>query len=899
MRTPWLFTAVLVCAGAVTAASVGEGAAVDLPVNRWVVAADEKDGGCAAGMIYAPDLKGMLLFGKRVRSNWKGTPVSKRYWVEVFRTAERTWQEWVPEAGRVEAGLGRGTAYTEWVVKDGYGMPAIPTPNRAYWAAHQRCYMPPQKAALYFHGGVTFTYDPTARAFENKKIPFGKAPPDVMLGSMAWDPVNGQAILFGGGYIQAYKARRGQKRPADAWKPKDWDRRGTWAYDPRANTWQKLQTASPEVAAAYNALTDLRERDLRSLWGACRGIAFEYGDMVFGGTPAALAGRVEALAGRLKDFAETEGRKGLGDYEKSQFSGAAGLIADAVLPNLKDAAAALKADDGWKAFQALEAARKKLIEAEERLAPAPPPRHYARLVTDPVNKVMVLWGGDGEDRFLADTWILDLQTHRWERCRPEVHPPTNGYAMVTMDYDARNKVVVLVRQSGDVWTFDAAERAWRPLAIPKEHFGLTTSRGPRGTQFATMEYDPAADAHVFVHLKWENYKAPPRKTLLLRLDPATAGTAKAKPAPEEAWRPQYGSGCSGPANKFGLAWKHLPKTQAEYRAKVAAHEAKLKAMPANTWTHLPAPYSGIGRAYGSFCYDWDRDEILMWGGGHSAYMGNEWSQYDARSNLWMESWNPEFPAHPFGSPDGSGWGPSFKYEAASSHGYHYYVYFGGIRKALLGASMYDPDRMRHAGALKKVGQGSLGTKVEMNGHPGQFSVAPLYHAGGPFGVWRADAETKTVRMIPRSRPPFSGSDRVKWVFDTKRERILCYGTRREVKVKGKKRGLLNGFWAFALKSGAWEQIRPDIEPAGTEPPQITHWNYCYSSKHDCLVVMPRDRETWIYDCGKNLFRKIAGARWPNRSTPCGVVYSAKQDLFYAMPDNGYSPQQVYALRLEP
>ena len=863
-----------------------------LPVNQWVLAADEPDGGCAAGGIYLPDQKGVLLFGKRKRRDWRGQTISKRYWVEIFKPEDMTWHEWVPEAGRLEAGLGRGATYTAWVVKNGYGMPAMPDYNRQYWEANQRCYMPGQKRALFFHGGVTFTYDPAARTFENKKIPFNEAPPDVMLGSMAWDPLNKEAILFGGGYIHAYKkGKKNYETPQGAWKPGDWDRRGTWAYDPRKNRWRKLKTASEDMYQAHARLRDLRKGEFRDVWGGCRGVAFEYDKKLFGKKPAERAAEVEKLAAALTAFAQDTGKKGTEGYEKARFTTAAGLINESIAPKLAEASEALKAEDGWKAFQAIEAARKPLIEAEETLAPAPRPRHYTRLVVDPKNEVMVLWGGDGEDRWFADTWILDLKTHRWERCRPKIHPPVVGYGLSAMDYDARNGVVVLTRQSGDTWVFDAVKREWTALTIPNKGF--------RGQLFMSLVYDPASDVHVLVNPSYQEFKTPPRKTYVLKLDLKSAAVAEVEnKAPEEVWRPQYGSGVGGRfQDKFGMAWKHLPKTQAEYRARVEAQQAKLKALPPNKWTRLSAPYSGIGRAYGSFCYYWDREELHMWGGGHSAYMGNEWTQYDLDSNLWMESWNPEYAVHPFGSPDGPGWGPSFKYEIASCHGYHHFVYFGGIKKVVLWSKIYDPDRMRYAGSLKKTGPGNAGPKVEMNGHPGLMSLAPRYHAGGPFGVWSADPETLTLKMLPGSGTPFHGSDRNKWVFDTKRNRILCYGTQRQVKVNGKKKRYLNGLWAFSLADNKWTKIVPKVKPEGAEPPQMTRWNYCYSSKYDCLML--HNGHTWIYDCASNTFRKLDTPKWREKSEACGVVYSKKHDLFYAIPDDGYGRLRVYVFKYQP
>lgn len=857
-----------------------------LPVNQWVQVEDAPDGGCRAGLVYLPEESGAWLFGRRVRKDWRGQVISGRYWVEFFDPHRRTWTEWVPEAGRLEAGLGRGAHYTQWV-KDpqtGYEMPALPGYNAGCWEAHQRCYLPDQKKVLIFQGGVTFTYDPATRTFQNLGLSFGQAPPDAMLGSMAWDPVNSEAILFGGGYLQAYQARPGdvkEERPADAWTPEKWDRRGTWAFDPVKNQWRKLETASNEIAAANSRLVEFGA-ELRTLWGATRGIAFEYGDMVLNKKPAELADLIVKTAADLGSVGRGLSGQGTDDYEKWQFATAATLIEKEIVPRLNDAATALRAEDGWRAFRALDQADQKLIEAQEALAVAPRPRHYACLVADPKNQVMVLWGGDGEDRFFADTWLFHLARRRWERVVKAVHPPPVGSAMVAMDYDAKNQVVVLAHQNGQAWVFDAAKREWKRLDLA----------GPTGGTFRSLVYDPNADTHVLVVMAGKGRA--PRQTALLRLDVAQAAAVEVKEVgPEEVWRPQYGAGSAGPADKYALAWSFLPKSQAEYREKVAAHQKVLDAVPPNTWTQLKQVYSGFGRAYGSFCYDWERDEMLLWGGGHSAYMGNEWSHYDLKSNLWMESWNPEYPAHPYGSPDGPGWHPSFYHEKGTHHGYHHYVYNATLKKVAFGGSLlYDLDRMRYAPARirmesERPGQ-SGGLMVEMNGAPGMLMVSAQHWYGGPFGVWEADLESLTRGRIKGSDTPFGTNDRAKIVFDTRRSRILFYGAT-NTKEKG---GKCNALWTFPLETRKWEKIEPTVEPADAEPPAISAWNYCYSATHDGLFI-PDKGGTWVYDCTTNVLRKLDVKPV---ATGAGVVYSAAHDLFYMLDGDGYRQQQVWVFR---
>ena len=195
---------------------------------------------------------------------------------------------------------------------------------------------------------------------------------------------------------------------------------------------------------------------------------------------------------------------------------------------------------------------------------------------------------------------------------------------------------------------------------------------------------------------------------------------------------------------------------------------------------------------------------------------------------------------------------------------------------------YAPERIERKS--DKPGQ-SGGIQVEMNGAPGLLSVAAQHWYGGPFGVWQADLKAMTLARLPKSDTPFGSNDRFKSTFDTKRKRVLCYGAD-----AGKNK--CNALWAYGLDSAKWEKIEPKVEPAGAEAPVIQAWNYCYSPTHDCLFI-PAQQGTWVYDCEKNLMKKLDVKPF---ATGAGVIYSPKHDLFYALDGNGYRQQQVWVFR---
>jgi hypothetical protein len=66
---------------------------------------------------------------------------------------------------------------------------------------------------------------------------------------------------------------------------------------------------------------------------------------------------------------------------------------------------------------------------ELELDQQPTQRALSPLVYDPVNKTVVLFGGDRLDRLLSDTWTFDGQ--QWEEKTPAVAPaPRGGHALV-------------------------------------------------------------------------------------------------------------------------------------------------------------------------------------------------------------------------------------------------------------------------------------------------------------------------------------------------------------------------------------------------------------------------------------------------------------------------------------
>ena len=96
----------------------------------------------------------------------------------------------------------------------------------------------------------------------------------------------------------------------------------------------------------------------------------------------------------------------------------------------------------------------------------PPPRMNMRMVCDTRNQVLVLFGGDAQSHYLADTWLYDLKTRTWRASKapagPEaraghftVYDPVTGWVLVGGGYNHKDLA--------DMWAYDAVADQWQRL----------------------------------------------------------------------------------------------------------------------------------------------------------------------------------------------------------------------------------------------------------------------------------------------------------------------------------------------------------------------------------------------------------------------------------------------------
>jgi hypothetical protein len=216
---------VIARAGGATAGSNGKAGAKPAP-NRWVKVHEVKTKSktfCAT--VYMPATDEFLLWG---------LPHDKSD-VETFSLKTGKWRNAKPCEGLPEFPK-RG--WGDSVSIHGQGLPTrvrllakdgVERPTRAP-TFHQITYDTKRERVLFFVGGKTFSYDPKTRKWKDlkpKKSP--TACGSLVWASLCYDPVNDEAVLFGGGMALNL-----------------WGGAYTWLYDCEGNTWKPLEQPRAE-----------------------------------------------------------------------------------------------------------------------------------------------------------------------------------------------------------------------------------------------------------------------------------------------------------------------------------------------------------------------------------------------------------------------------------------------------------------------------------------------------------------------------------------------------------------------------------------------------------------------------------------------------------------------------
>ncbi|MHC4915239.1 MAG: kelch repeat-containing protein [Planctomycetota bacterium] len=915
--------AAILIAGASLAGEGGNGkapgAGVRLTPNRWIKLNDDNLGYVFSlgggrysyrgpALMYVPSLKRFLVaLGIQTRFDGKQAPC---YTESTMSVQTGVWENWYPKGKNwgPKTGPAPGIAplgkYGAGLVK---GKEGILRPHLRGGAGicvwHQYCWDSHRNKAIFFawqykpmppsrNPMQLLEYDPIARTWKTlapKNSPlapdlpgakFNGYRPHWTWGALCYDPVNREVLLFGGASVVT---ERGDP--------------GTWVYSIADNEWKKVARGSAEMNALREDAEAL-QRKAHATVAACRNRYYRTElkensarklSAVLGSVLAAKD--IESLAGKLK----STGAKG---HEKKQVERAAGELAAALGGYRKLLGSVDTGVDPARIRAATEIVG-KLRRAGIALSSQPPPRCFSPMVFDPKTKKILLFGGNQLDRNLADTWAYDTATRTWEEHRPELSPsPRHSHGLV---YLPKSRKVALVggwrtRVEGkhedhfaltpEAWTYDAAARKWT-LVRRWEDKKLTARRGP----FEGIVFHGALNNVV-------NMAADENDTVVLRATENTWACRLEGSVGDPAATAKHGvppgseSMLAAPGEKRSPGW--YDSAPPPDPAKIAGF---LKNLPVNKW--VVADEGGRqrpGYAYCTINIDPDRDQLLVWAGGHSTTHGTEITRYSLATGRWHIDYSPQI-AMSYGR---TLWGKGYAYGYRPWMPRHSWGSYGydTVAKRLIIFKNTDPVSL-----LFNPDAGDFDRPVPQpfsgQHQAGQACATPKgLVAWTVDGLFLFEAEKRAWRKlaVKGGKLPRTSDDLARLEYDSKRGQLLFlaapYGGKHEGKVH-----------TYSLASGEMKTLVPENRELVAKFKFLREFRYVPSA--DMLVDMmglayDLEANKWTrlkFDVGA--FMRLSRAKTAPiiSANSQGLAYDPKRDLLWAV--NGYgSRKAVLVMKLD-
>ncbi|MGQ9592232.1 MAG: kelch repeat-containing protein, partial [Planctomycetota bacterium] len=748
-------------------------------------------------------------------------------------------------------------------------------PAERFEPYYQAAYHPGTRTVYCLSGG------PVLYAFRLDDRSWKRFPPAAELEGLSWhalacDPERGRLVAIGAD----------KKAGATGWTR-------AVVYDIASGTWTRLETETEEGRRARREFETLGE----ALWD-------------FAGRARLAFFRDPAGVGEEAELVELSSRA-----ERLRALPRAGGFAGEV-----DRLGALVRER--KTLEALREARsliRAVEDAAERASCVPRARRNSPLAFDPPSRRFVLFGGDHEDYLLADTWILDAEAGRWERRSPPLAPsPRAGHALFPLpraggvalyegyeqsantDYGAPPYRLI---DPAQLWRYDVLADRWGLLgAWPHSQEDEPSNPPPVGHfhGYESQWYSPpaiAADSEDRIL-----FAAHPGRVWFLPWREIPARTWML-PAAELEPDPSLGAALGRPPGERRC--RGGPFVAAYGEVEDAPEPSPLEDLPPNRWVRLPEaprnPCQGCRqRDWGTVAWDPDRDQILMWGGGHCVRSASVVAHWSPRSGRIVEGYDAD---EPYSANGGGGFDSSVLNRPwVSAHNYHHYAYDPRARLLVSARGyLYDPERMDWL-------------RIEPYPAPFVFDWAHTVVEGsrrgavawarkkGPdgrpaeeFGLWLFDREKGWIDLEPRGELFGPYCDAHGMVYDPRRDRMVLAG------VGGGYEKLSDGsFLAFDFASRTLEPLVPERrELARTHNAR----ELVYATHADWIVIGElhgKDREgrgkgfTRVYDCAANRMSLLDAGDVPDGHST-GWVYDERRKLVYVFTYRG----EVWALRPDP
>ena len=566
---------------------------------------------------------------------------------------------------------------------------------------------------------------------------------------------------------------------------------------------------------------------------------------------------------------------------------------------------ALKTQNTLEALKSARVMQRNIEERAFEQYPVPPSRRNAPLVFDEKNRVFVLFGGGHEDYQMNDTWILDLERKSWRRAHPEPAPsPRAGHAMVYLAKSGRVAVYEGYAASSDpsygaspaatlnpreLWLYDAQGDRWDLAGAWPAKGGEPAPPsvgGFYGYSASWFAVPPlAADSEDQLFLFTPSRKQESAAVWTLRVDPGTTDVIR---------RDKLGQ----PPNQRRVREEYF---RADY-CEVAEGPKRLDlaTIPANQWVPFPrparVPASGCRqRDWGTVVWDSDRDQVLLWGGGHCVRSSSVVLHFSPAANRFAEGYDADEPYcyNGFCGPGSS----LLNRQWIDCHAYNLYAYDPKCRLLVTARGfLYDPARMDwvRAEPFRPPFAYSWGSvAIETSAH-GAVAWAQKTHSD-EFNLWLFDREQGWTDLKPQGKLHACYCDSAGMVYDSKRDRMLLgwgggYGKRGDGTIT-----------AFDFKTKAVEKITPENlelgRTSGTrEMVYVPEADLVLFGSEGYGVGDPKTgkRLTRVYDCAKNRYVLLDGGAVAYGHS-AGWMYDSQRRCAYVVTYRG----ECWAMRIDP
>ncbi len=526
----------------------------------------------------------------------------------------------------------------------------------------------------------------------------------------------------------------------------------------------------------------------------------------------------------------------------------------------------------------------------------PPARANSALVYDPVNKKVVLFGGDQLNQLMGDTWVFDGA--QWEQKKPAVSPsPRAGHALLWLPKaqkilllggygytSATGYVADLYRAlPWEAWIYDVKADRWDLVQRIEQAQKLTETIAPVSPSKHFLHAGVDGDDRIAVvdsnRALWTWTAG--------AFTPDRAGTEKYGVKPGTVERR------TGP---YDPAWYQEGVPSADLN-KVAAD---LKALPANKWVRRPTPkLPQPNTDWGSAVYSAHSDQIIRFSGGHSSYCGTAPHVYDIKTDRWSIPFAPEIPIDHCYSNDGVPGEWSFGGNPwMTGHTYKATGYDPNLKSMVFGPLKYsyffDPQ------------SGKWSRSAQPNPYRGNFYTVTLIPTPKGLVAWTLGDRGKILwRMNPVAKAweplPIKGTfpspvcDNGGMAYDSKRDRMLAFARTGKTGTTMHAYALASGE-AKALESVGADNVVASFRAAFGDKRHFEFREAVYLPENDLVMI---GATGLFYDCDKNAwFRAALPSDEPDigkhPSYNLGVMFDGGRKIVWAVDTNC----RVYVLRLD-